>query len=196
MFYDKDKKLQKEFNSFWEELTKFEEEEDDDENEVPSQPSNNQTSSSAPNPLTDSSQTPSISTSSTRPTPSRATKLGVRRGDRTAKMNAMNDWISQQWETQAPELQDKVRTELEDEHQKATALWNSRKEWSGTPIDFARLVPPVFLVNTFSPYARAQIALHELAGNVLDTIASLIGGVTVLHVAYFEHETGHLRVRS
>jgi hypothetical protein len=45
-------------------------------------------------------------------------------------------------------------------------------------------------------YVRAQIALHELAGDMLDTLASLIGGVTVLHVAYFDHESGNLRVRS
>ena len=56
MYYDKDKTLQKEFSTFWEELTTFEEEEDnaDADNEVlPYNSNSSPTSSSVPNLIID-----------------------------------------------------------------------------------------------------------------------------------------------
>jgi hypothetical protein len=131
MFYDKDKKLQKDFESFWKELQKYEEEEDGDEPEglIPS----NQGPSSSPNAQSSAEKL------STQPIPSAATKRAVQRGDRTAKMNALNDWISQCWEGQGDAVRTEVLTELESEHKKAMTLWESQKKWSGTPLDFARL---------------------------------------------------------
>jgi hypothetical protein len=145
MFYDKNKKLQKEFESFWVDLQKYEEEEDgDDLEETGGLISANKGPSSNPNAQSSAEKLP------TQPTPSAATKLAVQRGDRTAKMNALNDWISQCWEGQEEAVRTQVLTELESEHKKAMALWESRKKWSGTPLDFVRLVFDVSRLERFS----------------------------------------------
>jgi hypothetical protein len=191
MFFKKDASLCREFETFYTELQKVEAE-DDDEDWI-------DIDDEAPD------GTPSVldaASSTSAPAKVKASaeaKRSVQRGDKTARMNAMNNWIAQRWNKASEEDKKTVRDDLELEYNKAMVLWNQCKEWAGTPLDFARLVNNHLhksRTSLLTGVVRAQMSLEELAGNVLDTVASLVGGVAILHVAYHAHENGKLRVRS
>jgi hypothetical protein len=140
MFYEKDVSLRREFETFYTQLQKVEAEDDeedwidiDDEAPGPT-PSVPDAASPAPAPG------PTEATQPAKVKASAGAKRSVQRGDKTARMNAMNDWIAQQWNKSSEEDKKLVRDELEKEYSTALALWNRRKEWAGTPLDFARLV--------------------------------------------------------
>jgi hypothetical protein len=139
MFYEKSPALQKEFSAHFDAMRKLGD--DDDETQGDGVPESASNPNSSPTTTSNDPATSSTVTAGKSKQASAAALRSLARGDKTGKLNIFNDWVATRWkELEDADARKEVIEAVDTEHEKAMALWNTRKNWTGSALDYARWV--------------------------------------------------------